>query len=57
MMEILIGTIQNENEYVRQTTLIFFREMIAYSEVKQVLHDHLKLLVLTVDFSLSIFYM
>ena len=50
MMEILIGTIQNENEYVRQTTLIFFREMIAYSEVKQVLHDNLKLLVLTVDF-------
>ena len=49
MMKTLIQTITSPNVFIRQTTLIFFREMIAYSEVKEVLHTHLKMLVTRLD--------
>lgn len=45
MMDILIQTLEMPNIYIRQTCLIFFREMIGYSEVKQVLHSHIYLIV------------
>lgn len=45
MMDILIQTLEMPNVFIRQTCLIFFREMIGYSEVKQVLHSYIHLIV------------
>lgn len=45
MMQVLLLSLNEPNALIRQTTLIFFREMIPYQEVKQVLRENITVIV------------